>query len=305
MVPRWVYRAAILINVAVAVGSFLVLERLVRRLTPLERPWTDWGTHSRRMVPADSARIVGALVLVSFAASVGFMAGRDRADQLVYGRYNDAFVALLVALGLGHLASRWPVRRMALEGLVITGATAAGGALIWWRRGELLRTPPNGITIRSLLALGPGNTRMVPHHTLVASIVVAAVASAALLVRRRPEALLVGVAALAAVGLHRGLADTTGPRPGDPRSAAAIDALVDPDDRVAYLLEPGRTVGGFFRYPFYAEDLRMYRTSAQVWLQQVPWIMAPPARVEIAAAGYDLVWADPNGSNGLWHLAGS
>lgn len=257
------------------------------------------------VVPVDAARVIVALVLVCFGASVGFMAGREGAHHLVYGRYNDAFVALLIAIGLAHLASVPSIGRMLLEAVAVTAATASSGALIWWKREDLLRTPPNGITIRSLLALGPGNTRVVPHHTLVATVVVVAVILLALAMRRRPEVLLLGVAGLAAVGLHRGLAETTGPRSGDPRSAAVLDTLVDPGDQVAYHLEPGRSVGGFFRYPFYAEDLRMYWTSAAVWRQGVPWIMAPPDHAEIRAAGYDLLWEDPGGSNGLWHLPGS
>lgn len=270
----------------------------------LRSAWPRRKTHPRPAIPVDAARVVGALVLVSFGASVGFMAGREGAHHLVYGRYNDAFVALLISIGLGYLVSARSIRRALLEAAVVTTATVTSGALIWWKREALLRTPPNGITIRSLLALGPGNTRVVPHHTLVATIIVAAVALGAVLLRRRSKVVLVAVAVLAALGLHRGLAETTGPRTGDPRRAAIIDTLVEPDDRVAYLLEPGRTVGGFFRYPFYADDLRMYWTSAEVWRQQVPWIMAPPDRSEIAAAGYDLVWEDPGGSNGLWRLAG-
>lgn len=269
------------------------------------------------------ARVVGALVLVSLATSVGFMTDRPRADHLIYGRYNDAFVALLIALGLAWLAAAVPVRRRLLEGAAVAGAAMVAGWLIWTRRRGLLMTAPNRITIRSMLAVGTGGTRTVPHDTLVGVGALAVVLAVAVAVgqvarvdrvrelgrpgRRRSFAVLVPVllvTALSTVGLGRAVNEASGPRKGDTRLAVALDDILEPTDRVAYLVGPGISPGGFFKYPFYAQDLHLYRAEGEVWLDGVPWIMASPDRPDVAAAGYRRVWTAPSGVNSLWRFIG-
>jgi hypothetical protein len=105
---------------------------------------------------------------------------------------------------------------------------------------------------------------------------------------------------LAGAGTYRGVDRTLGVRGGGPRAAIRLDGLAPSDERVAYVVGAEISVGGFYKYPFYAPDLHLYRTAAPVWERGVPWIMASPTRADIQAAGYEIVWTDPNADQGLW-----
>lgn len=246
------------------------------------------------------AWITAALIAASFLCSAGFMADRPRPDHLIYGRYNDAIVGLLISLGLARLATAGSPRRHVLDAGAVMAVTAATGLLIWWLRGDLLAQPYNGLTIRSLLALGREGTDRVVHYTVVGVVLTGLVACFALAARKRPGTVLVVMVLLAGAGTYRGVDRTLGVRGGDPRAAIRLDGLAPSDERVAYVVGPEVSGKGFYRYPFYAPDLHLYRTAAPVWKRGVPWIMASPTRADIQAAGYEIVWTDPNADHALW-----
>lgn len=246
------------------------------------------------------AWITAALIAVSFLCSAGFMADRPGPHHLIYGRYNDAIIGLLISLGLARLATAGSPRRQILDAVAVMAATAATGLLIWWLRGDLLAQPYNGLTIRSLLALGRGGTDRVVHYTVVGVVLTGLVACFALAARKRPGTVLVVMVLLAGAGTYRGVDRTLGVRGGDPRAAIRLDGLAPSDERVAYVVGAEVSVGGFYKYPFYAPDLHLYRTTAPVWERGVRWIMASPTRADIQAAGYEIVWTDPNADQGLW-----
>ncbi|CAN5511551.1 hypothetical protein BH10ACT1_BH10ACT1_28240 [soil metagenome] len=250
------------------------------------------------------AWVVAALVVVGVACSAGFMADRTRPDQLVYGRYNDAVVGLLIALGVARLAAPLPIRRRAVEAAVVAGAALATVALIRSVRGELLGQPYNGITIRSLLAYGPGGTGRTLFATAAGLVATASVVLVSVAARSRPAVIVAFVVALAALGTYRGVLPTRGERMGDSRAAEQLTELVGPQDRVAYLVGPAGQVQGFYRYPFYAPDLRLYRTELPVWEQGVPFVMAPTGLVALPAAGYVAIWTDPVARVSLWQAPG-
>ena len=247
-----------------------------------------------------AAWITAALISITFLCSVGFMADRPGPDHLIYGRYNDAIVGLLISLGLARLASAGSLRRHVLDAGAVMAATGATGLLVWSLRGELLGQAYNGLTIRSLLALGRGGPDRILHYTAVGVVLTGLVASVGVAARKRPGVLLVVVLVLAGVGTYRGVDLTLEPRAGDPRAAIRLDGIVRSDEQVAYVVDPSISLQGFYRYPFYAPDLHLYRTSAPVWNRGVPWIMASPTRADIQAAGYEIVWTDPNSDQGLW-----
>jgi hypothetical protein len=109
----------------IGVGGALVLGALVR---PAGR--TD------RAAAATLVLLTGPLILTS----VTFMAGRDRADQLVYGRYVDAVVWPLAALGLAVLVRS--VRHCGATGTWslagVAALTLATGLVVDGRHGEAL-----------------------------------------------------------------------------------------------------------------------------------------------------------------------
>ena len=94
-----------------------MVSALVGALALLHAGWIRWrrpGEGRGPLAGGEIAVLVG-LVGVSFATSAGFMTDRPRPDHLVYGRYNDMFVALLVVLGLGAMVTAWTWRRACRE----------------------------------------------------------------------------------------------------------------------------------------------------------------------------------------------
>ncbi|MEO6570804.1 MAG: phospholipid carrier-dependent glycosyltransferase, partial [Ilumatobacteraceae bacterium] len=89
-----------------------------------------------------SARVVVACTVACLGLSATFMAGRTRADQLVYGRYNDSIMWPAAAIGVLWVVDRSSagLRRRDL-GFVAgaAGFTAAAGALLHHRHADVFR----------------------------------------------------------------------------------------------------------------------------------------------------------------------
>lgn len=264
----------------------------------------DPTTSSAVLAPRAAERVVLALVLVTFLASAAFMAEGERGDHAIYGRYNDAFVGVLVALGVGRLIARRPTRWLLIEGAATIVLAVGCGALVAASRADQLRVPYNGLTIRSLLALGDGGPTQLTRFTVVGIVLILTVVLAATAIRRRPGVVVCLVTALSLIGAARAIERTDGVRDNDPRAAASLVDLVDDSDRVAFLVDPPVGRSGFFRYPFYAPQLRLYRTDEPVWRQGAPWVMAAGEQVPLLEAGYRPVWVDPVSGQRLWRAPG-
>ena len=245
--------------------------------------------------------VAGALVAVTFLASAGFMTDRPRPDHMVYGRYNDAIVGLLIVIGSARWIAQRDRRSQLLDGAVVLGAAVATAAVVWIARSDVLAGPYSGITIRSLAPLGGGGPGRLWWFTLVGASVIVALTVLRVLLGPRRGAFLLAALALFALGAARGVAVTTGPREGDPRAATELRDLVPEGEVVAVVADPSIPKQAFFRFPFYAPDLRLHRTADPVWTGgSQRWILAPLDFEPVQLAGYRVVWTDPVSSQTLW-----
>jgi hypothetical protein len=246
-----------------------------------------------------------ALAALSFAVSSGFMTDRERPDQLVYGRYNDTIVGPLVLIGFATLtaltASR---RRRIVDAVVVALAAVATGGYVWTLRLDLLEQPFVPTTILGLLALDEDATQQLRVVTLIGLGVFALAAAAALVPRSARTgrvALAVLLAVAVPVGIGRSAERYATDRGARVTSTEALRDLLGPDDEVVFALGAGAGVQGFYRYPFYDEDLRFYDDrDAHPWDDGHELVMAPLASDGAAAAGYRVMWVDPNSPNALW-----
>jgi hypothetical protein len=244
--------------------------------------------------------VTAALVAVTFLASAGFMTDRPRPDHMVYGRYNDAIVGLLIVLGVARWSARGR-RGQLLDGAVALGTVLTTAAIVWLARSDVLAGPYSGVTIRSLAPLGAGGPGRLWWFTLTGAAVITALTVLRVALGGRRPAFVLAVLALFAVGAARGVAITTGPREGDPRAAVELRDLVPEDEVVAMVADPSIPKQAFFRFPFYAPDLRLHRTEDPVWQGgSEGWILAPIDFEPVQRAGYRPVWTDPVSSQTLW-----
>ncbi len=194
-----------------------------------------------------------------FATSTLFFAfERTRSDQLVYGRYNDAFVPVLAALGVAHLASvgrRVALRHVALAGIA---GVVAGGVILAGRGDDAFAGPyvrPNIPAVARLIGRSPD--QLVLRATLLA--LAAAVVVALAVAVRRPwlaVAVLGAWFVVAAASVVDGL---------DDYSSGYFDRWPLPDEVDELGLAPGQRVGfdldgskvALGAYPFWLDDLRL------------------------------------------------
>lgn len=87
-----------------------------------------------RLIGCSHARLLLLTFAPLFATSIVFMAGRDRPDHLVYGRYNDAIAWPILAVGGYWLIDAAKTRRIAevVRTWVIVGLVSAELAAISW-----------------------------------------------------------------------------------------------------------------------------------------------------------------------------
>jgi hypothetical protein len=123
------------------------------------------------------AAIIAMSSLSLFAASATFIwAGGRRADHVIYGRYNEAFLGIYVALGLLLLCRR--PRRLAWTALLVPASIAALTIVVLTTRGALLTrplVPTNVIGIYpSILAMGHIDLVVTSLASVVLFLIVAA-----------------------------------------------------------------------------------------------------------------------------------
>jgi len=292
----------------VGVGAGLVLASF----------WRPEGRLDRR-----SAALLVALIAPLAMTSVTFMADRDRADQLVYGRYIDAVVWPLAALGAATVVrllvdrpadGRRPIGRgTLLVTIVVCGLFGLGVA---WRHGDLLASD---IGLRMMVpGLLPyiGSDDGVPVLTITAIGVAAMAVMIAAIGRGLPRGAL-AVLAAASVGLLA----WSGVRVHDAQ-AWALNSwdIAGPVARVDELVPAGSTIGVVMvpddqnpRVPYGVQRQRyqlyqLYLPDREfVWERTPQWptsdfVFAPVANPAMVEAGATVVWGDPDVRMALWEV---
>lgn len=91
-----------------------------------------------------NARIAILMTTPLIVTSIIFMADRERFDQAIYGRYNDAIIAPVIAIGIAWLASRTECHRQqrltqgALTALALTVASVGAAGIVLVAREEIV-----------------------------------------------------------------------------------------------------------------------------------------------------------------------
>ena len=260
--------------------------------------------------PPGAYVVVALATVAQVALSVVFMAGRERPDQVVYGRYNDIVVAPLLLLAIACLAGRarspWSRRRLAAALAGAAVATIGLGALVALVRADQLGAG-NGLE-PMILALQPfvdGRPAIPVMRITVLALCVAALLVAGAATRRRW--VLVGVfAVLLGVGvtrtedvLNRGWNGSGGlervallAEPGAPLERGA------PVDY--YLPAASNNTGRLMLYQWYLPDSDFTVVAHPLARASSAYVFADLKTPILTEAGAEVVWRDPLKPVGLW-----
>ena len=257
--------------------------------------------------PAD-ARIVLTVVLPLMLLSMVFMSDRWRPDQIVYGRYNDAALAVVVLAGLGSLLAAGR-RRLLVDGTVTIGVLVASGVALWLAKRDELSA--SELLRPMVLGLVPFTSRArldVPTVTLAATVLAVVVLTFAAVVphRRRAGTLI----ALGLVLVAGGALRTRPVIDGTVNHWARVATLQDVDelpagvvvrDRVARSQVVSRSAQRvrLLIYEFYLVDHELVLDGDPAGAGS-PFVIAPLDDRELLASGARLLWRDPSAPIGLW-----
>ena len=275
-----------------------------------------WAALAPGRQARSTARRDGVLVVIAVVAlmllSVAFLAGRPRADRLVYGRYIDPATALLVLMGIGLVLSRgW---RTVVRLAVVAGVTLAlAGYLLAARREEVEAT---GILRPMILGVQPfmsGHVTIPVLRITVLSVAVMAVLAVIALLPRRPRAyvLVVVLALLILVGDRRtGRALDRSLNARAPAGAVReVEGDVLPSGApVRVLVAEGSSVNREAQrqriqlYQFYLPGHRFDVDGEEP--APTPYVFAPLDAPALVAQGdaATVVWVEPSVDMALWVL---
>ncbi|MBK9180815.1 MAG: hypothetical protein IPM45_14845 [Acidimicrobiales bacterium] len=279
------------------------------------RPTADAAQRARRFTAGFI--VVAALGLLAVSVLSGWATVR-RFDQAVYGRYNEALVPVLVAVGTAVIVS--PARRRLPAGsrwgaLPVLGGAALVTAILAVVAVQLapaFATPT--WSVRNVLAVGPlvgdafGST--VGRATLAATVGMVAIG---LLALRAPRATVVLVGVLFVAGAAVTYVREIRPTAVDTYDRWELPELVDrigPPAVAGYdlaRLEPF----AFWGYPFWLADTEVipYDSSGADDLPGTPVagataVVAPPGWAPAEALGGRLAALDARNGQALWILPG-
>ena len=261
-----------------------------------------------------AARVTLALLTPLVLSSVVFMSDRARPDHLVYGRYNDAVLPIVVALGAGWLVRtmqtgtlRSVVRPLALSALV----AAQLGFFIWQYHAKQIE---NSEAIKPMIAgvapaLGTATKLLVLRATCVALLTIVVLLVAAWQSRSRTlpialvSAVLLVVSGLAA---HHSVEPTR----NELESASAVTQIRNTlsGDEVGVALVPS------FAEPSVAPIYQVAFTLTYEWYipemtvnldlglddEVGPYVFSPDNVLLLPPRGGVIVWEDPERKMALW-----
>lgn len=265
------------------------------------------------------ATLVVSFVVPLVATSVAFMADRNRPDHLVYGRYNDAILPIVVALGATWLVAA--VRARDRSSLAKVGGASA---LVTLELGFLVRQLhgtqlSGGGTVKPMIAgiapvMGGRPTVPVMTATLVGLAAGAVVVAAASITPRnqRVPAVAIGVLILGgALALHRSYAPDLNALESADEIARFRDELAA-EQPLGIALVPesaGPALSGVYQISFaltYEWYLPGISLAVDGGLEDDvgPYVIAPQNDLLLGLAGAELVWTDPDRGLALWREPG-
>ncbi len=257
---------------------------------------------------AVDARVLLVTVLPLVGLSVVFMSDRWRPDQIVYGRYNDPVVAVVVLVGLATVLVA-SGRRLLVDGAVVLAALVTSGVVLWLAKDAelqekgLLRSMVLGV----LAFLGRSRLQVMPV-TVWAAILTTGLLLVAVAVRRPARTVVLPALAVVLVVV------------GFVRTRPVVDAAVNSWDGAAPVQDAPLPPGAIVRdrigssnsvskgtqrlrlvlYEFYRPTNAFYRdghTPDGVW---TPYVFAPTDDAGLRESGATLAWRDPQVAIGLW-----
>ena len=237
--------------IVLARGFWTAARRLPRRGrgSPLAPGPAPVGLGVRPCEPATILVLVG-LVGTSFLVSAGFWVRPWMADQLIYGRFNDAFAPVLVVLGLSALMAPGELRQRVTAGVAALGVCILGVLPTALAHRDLLVQPFNGFGILGVLAVDPAGTRdlaAVAGGAAAATVLIVDASLIAPSVRWRRAVVGTVAATMLVVGIVRAdhwVGALTSP---DPRSVTYIDQIVPAGSTVSLSREAGTRWAGSAR----------------------------------------------------------
>ena len=272
------------------------------------------GPHLRR----SDAAVILVTTAPLVATSVTFMAGRARPDQLVYGRYVDAVIWPVVALGLAWTLDRARAvdgRRRSLLPAAVGAVTIVSGIVVAFRHGDVLA---GDIGLRMMVPgllpyIGSGDGVPVLTITAVATIAIGTVACMSVVPAgfRVPRTVLLFVAVLAITFAGGRVHDAQ----AEHLNSWAIGDDIADIDRI---VPDGEPIGVVTRPSAMVPDLVEQRQRIQVYQLFLPdhefvwerrsrdfstnYVVAPSRVRALAEAGGVVVWYDPTKPMALWKL---
>ncbi len=308
------YQLAATLGIAM-IGAVLIMRAAFR-------PFASSPIEHLRVI---DARIVAVSTLPMIGLSAVFMSGRDRPDQFVYGRYNDAVVWPIIVVGLAWIGRRATsgFERRHLVLAAATGASILGlGFAVDLLHGDAIRERygVRGMIAGLLPYVDGGNTLDVWRASLVsAAIFVAVIGIARLAAAERLPAKAVpavlGLGAVFTVALLAVAAVRT-EEVADLRlngwtvaaAVTAVDAIVPPGEPLGVRPVPNsrdpvvKWVPQRQRFQLYQLFLpeRSFVRDRGVDDDVGPYVFAVLDDPELLEAGARVVWRDPGLRIGLW-----
>jgi prepilin-type N-terminal cleavage/methylation domain-containing protein len=272
------------------------------------------GAAVRRSSSAAQARAVLALFLPMVAVSATFVAGRDRGDFRFYGRYNDAVIWPVLAIGIGWLIAAPGVRSVVSARVVVglsLASTLVSGLFVEIRHGaDILEEGVSRVMVPGLIAY---SYEAFEIRILVITAAATVGFLALLLVASWPGRYSGALVAL--VGL--GLLLVGGIRARDGldvllNAGMAVESVTDTEQ----YLRPDEPLGvrpagegpdeiGVSRrrihfIQFFLVDRTLYDVEGPSPNDDIRFIFASSADAEMIAVGATTVWTDPIVDVALW-----
>lgn len=284
---------------AVTTGGLAVIGTIALIRAARSSGWDDQSVRRR-----SAARIALVVISIEFALSGVFMAGPWRGDHVVYGRYNDAFVGVLVVVGIASVLQHARRGTLWRPAIATVGLITASWFVLDRLRGDQL-ADGGGVDpmIFGLQAFGDNPSIPLGSITLVAICVVVATAIIGQLARRRWAPILLGcIAGLLLWAGNQNANDVV--RSGwthvaDEPALAALSDLADVDD-AAYYLEPNNdATGQMMRYQSVLPETH-FSVVHSLDTPTIAAVFAPSHNPQLVDAGYHIVWRDPSHDLALW-----
>ena len=253
------------------------------------------------------AVVVSMLVLACAGLSVVFMAGRLRADQVVYGRYVDAVMAPVLVVGLARLADSARSVRDRWTTALVAVATMLGAALVLVAFRHDALDSGDGLE-PMILGLQPflGSAPQIQIVRVTALAALGALAVTAVVsIRRRTMA---AVGATAVILLVTGGVLTAGrlhaqwPNRGGRSAVSEVaDTALAGGRPVDYYLAPGSdATDALMLYQMYLPHSEFTVIDDAVAGATAPYVFAPTNDASLRRSGATLVWTEPGRRIGLW-----